>query len=75
MHIFHMRSHQQAILHMVPPQTPLTQPPKTSLSPHSHTPTHPAFPPIPFPIPTTQLQHLFPTQTLSQTNPKNLKID
>ncbi|WP_260846160.1 aconitase family protein, partial [Staphylococcus epidermidis] len=58
-----------------PPQTALTQPPKTILCPHSHTPTHPPFPPIPFPIPTTHLQHLFPTQTLSQTKPKNFKIN
>ncbi|MDN8994308.1 aconitase family protein, partial [Staphylococcus aureus] len=56
-------------------ETGLTQPGKTIVCGDSHTATHGAFGAIAFGIGTSEVEHVFSTQTLWQTKPKNLKID
>ena len=70
-----MGSVEQGIVHMVGPETGLTQPGKTIVCGDSHTATHGAFGAIAFGIGTSEVEHVFATQTLWQTKPKNLKID
>lgn len=70
-----MGSDEQGIVHMVGPETGLTQPGKTIVCGDSHTATHGAFGAIAFGIGTSEVEHVFATQTLWQTKPKNLKID
>lgn len=74
-HLFDMGSDEQGIVHMVGPETGLTQPGKTIVCGDSHTATHGAFGAIAFGIGTSEVEHVFATQTLWQTKPKNLKID
>ena len=70
-----MGSDEQGIVHMVGPETGLTQPGKTIVCGDSHTATHGAFGAIAFGIGTSEVEHVFATQTLWQTKPKNLKIE
>lgn len=74
-HIFDMGSDEQGIVHMVGPETGLTQPGKTIVCGDSHTATHGAFGAIAFGIGTSEVEHVFATQSLWQTKPKNLKIE
>ncbi|MCD8908510.1 3-isopropylmalate dehydratase large subunit [Staphylococcus arlettae] len=74
-HFFDMGSDEQGIVHMVGPETGLTQPGKTIVCGDSHTATHGAFGAIAFGIGTSEVEHVFATQSLWQTKPKNLKID
>src|SRR5699024_2317104 len=73
--IFSMGSYEQGIVHMVSHDTGLTQPGKRIVCGDSHTATHGAFGAIAFGIGTSEVEHVFATQTLWQTQPKNLKID
>ena len=74
-HIFDMGDQNQGIVHMVGPETGLTQPGKTIVCGDSHTATHGAFGAIAFGIGTSEVEHVFATQSLWQTKPKNLKIE
>ncbi|MCG3402865.1 3-isopropylmalate dehydratase large subunit [Staphylococcus massiliensis] len=73
--LFDVGSKEQGIVHMVGPETGLTQPGKTIVCGDSHTATHGAFGAIAFGIGTSEVEHVFATQTLWQTKPKNLKIE
>ncbi|HAR6370703.1 TPA: 3-isopropylmalate dehydratase large subunit [Staphylococcus pseudintermedius] len=73
--LFDMGSDEQGIVHMVGPEMGLTQPGKTIVCGDSHTATHGAFGAIAFGIGTSEVEHIFATQTLWQTKPKNLKIN
>ncbi|BAS45600.1 isopropylmalate isomerase large subunit [Staphylococcus schleiferi] len=73
--LFDMGADEQGIVHMVGPETGLTQPGKTVVCGDSHTATHGAFGAISFGIGTSEVEHVFATQTLWQTKPKNLKIE
>lgn len=73
--LFDMGSDEQGIVHMVGPEMGLTQPRKTIVCGDSHTATHGAFGAIAFGIGTSEVEHVFATQTLWQTKPKNLKIN
>ncbi|EKU46424.1 3-isopropylmalate dehydratase large subunit [Staphylococcus massiliensis] len=73
--LFDVGSKEQGIVHMVGPETGLTQPGKTIVCGDSHTATHGAFGAIAFGIGTSEVEHVFVTQTLWQTKPKNLKIE
>lgn len=68
--LFDMGSVEQGIVHMVGPETGLTQPGKTIVCGDSHTATHGAFGAIAFGIGTSEVEHVFATQTLWQTKPK-----
>ncbi|MDC6328028.1 3-isopropylmalate dehydratase large subunit [Staphylococcus auricularis] len=73
-HLFDMGTDEQGIVHMVGPETGLTQPGKTIVCGDSHTATHGAFGAIAFGIGTSEVEYVFATQTLWQTKPKNLNI-
>ncbi|EGQ1777364.1 3-isopropylmalate dehydratase large subunit [Staphylococcus pseudintermedius] len=73
--LFDMGSDEQGIVHIVGPEMGLTQPGKTIVCGDSHTATHGAFGAIAFGIGTSEVEHVFATQTLWQTKPKNLKIN
>ncbi|WP_105995592.1 3-isopropylmalate dehydratase large subunit [Staphylococcus agnetis] len=73
--LFDMGSDEQGIVHMVGPELGLTQPGKTIVCGDSHTATHGAFGSIAFGIGTSEVEHVFATQTLWQIKPKNLKIE
>ncbi|WP_418126969.1 3-isopropylmalate dehydratase large subunit [Streptococcus parasuis] len=64
----------QGIVHMVGPETGLTQPGKLIVCGDSHTATHGAFGAIAFGIGTTEVEHVFATQTLWQVKPKKLLV-
>lgn len=67
-------SERQGIVHMVGPETGLTQPGKTIVCGDSHTATHGAFGAIAFGIGTSEVEHVFATQTIWQSKPKNMGI-
>lgn len=67
-------SDRQGIVHMVGPETGLTQPGKTIVCGDSHTATHGAFGALAFGIGTSEVEHVFATQTLWQNKPKNMGI-
>ncbi len=64
----------QGIVHMIGPEIGVTQPGKTIVCGDSHTATHGAFGAIGFGIGTSEVEHVFATQTLWQTKPKNMGI-
>jgi 3-isopropylmalate/(R)-2-methylmalate dehydratase large subunit len=68
-------SEQQGIVHMVGPEVGLTQPGKTIVCGDSHTATHGAFGAIAFGIGTSEVEHVFATQTIWQTKPKRMGIE
>lgn len=67
-------SERQGIVHMVGPETGLTQPGKTIVCGDSHTATHGAFGALAFGIGTSEVEHVFATQTLWQQKPRNMGI-
>lgn len=64
----------QGIVHVIGPQLGLTQPGKTIVCGDSHTSTHGAFGAIAFGIGTSEVEHVFATQTLWQNKPKTLNV-
>lgn len=64
----------QGIVHMVGPETGLTQPGKTVVCGDSHTATHGAFGALAFGIGTSEVEHVFATQTIWQRKPKTMGI-
>ncbi|KAF1297197.1 3-isopropylmalate dehydratase large subunit [Enterococcus sp. JM4C] len=68
-------SDRQGIVHMVGPETGLTQPGKTIVCGDSHTATHGAFGALAFGIGTSEVEHVFATQCLWQNKPKNMGIN
>ncbi|WP_430611971.1 3-isopropylmalate dehydratase large subunit [Enterococcus sp. DIV0876] len=67
-------SARQGIVHMVGPEVGLTQPGKTIVCGDSHTATHGAFGAIAFGIGTSEVEHVFATQTLWQMKPKRMGV-
>lgn len=67
-------SERQGIVHMVGPETGLTQPGKIIVCGDSHTATHGAFGALAFGIGTSEVEHVFATQTIWQKKPKNMGI-
>lgn len=72
--LFNNGHDKQGIVHMIGPEIGVTQPGKTIVCGDSHTATHGAFGAIGFGIGTSEVEHVFATQTLWQTKPKNLGI-
>lgn len=67
-------SEKQGIVHMVGPETGRTQPGKFIVCGDSHTATHGAFGALAFGIGTTEVEHVFATQTIWQVKPKKLLV-
>ncbi|SKA01570.1 3-isopropylmalate/(R)-2-methylmalate dehydratase large subunit [Pilibacter termitis] len=68
-------SEKQGIVHMVGPERGLSQPGKVIVCGDSHTATHGAFGAIAFGIGTSEVEHVFATQTIWQRKPKTMKIE
>ena len=67
-------SDRQGIVHMVGPETGLTQPGKVIVCGDSHTATHGAFGALAFGIGTSEVEHVFATQCLWQSKPKSMGV-
>lgn len=67
-------SENQGIVHMVGPETGRTQPGKFIVCGDSHTATHGAFGALGFGIGTSEVEHVFATQTIWQVKPKKLRV-
>ncbi|SUL02789.1 isopropylmalate isomerase large subunit [Staphylococcus aureus] len=65
-----MGSDEQGIVHMVGPETGLTQPGKTIVCGDSHTATHGAFGAIAFGIGTSEVEHVSQLKRYGKQNPK-----
>ena len=68
-------SKRQGIVHMVGPETGNSQPGKVIVCGDSHTATNGAFGAIAFGIGTSEVEHVFATQTLWQVKPKQMKVE
>jgi 3-isopropylmalate/(R)-2-methylmalate dehydratase large subunit len=64
----------QGVIHVVAPERGLVHPGMTVVSGDSHTATHGAFGSIAFGIGTSEVEHVFATQTLWQKFPKTFRI-
>lgn len=67
-------SAQRGIVHVIGPETGLTQPGKTIVCGDSHTSTHGAFGALAFGIGTTEVSHVLATQCLLQRKPKPMSV-
>lgn len=65
---------QQGIVHVIGPELGLTQPGKTIVCGDSHTATHGAFGALAFGIGTSEVEHVFATETLLQNKTKTMAI-
>lgn len=72
--LFDMDSPDNAIIHMMGPEQGISQPGKVIVCGDSHTATHGAFGAIACGIGTSEVEHIFATQTIWQDKPKNLGI-
>ncbi len=68
-------SEKQGIVHMIGPETGRIQPGKFIVCGDSHTATNGAFGAIAFGIGTSEIEHVFATQTIWQKKPKRLKVE
>ena len=73
--LYDMDRKEQGIVHVFGPEQGLTQPGFTVVCGDSHTSTHGAFGALAFGIGTSEVEHVFATQTLPQTKAKNLLIN
>lgn len=65
---------QQGIVHVIGPELGFTLPGMTVVCGDSHTSTHGAFGALAFGIGTSEVEHVFATQTLVQSRAKNMRI-
>ena len=65
----------QGIVHVMGPELGLTLPGQVIVCGDSHTATHGAFGALAFGIGTSEVEHVFATQTLRQTKAKTMKIE
>ncbi|CAA9561104.1 MAG: 3-isopropylmalate dehydratase large subunit [uncultured Thermomicrobiales bacterium] len=64
----------QGIVHIIGPETGLTQPGMTIVCGDSHTSTHGAFGALAFGIGTSEVEHVLATQTLPQVRPRTMAV-
>lgn len=64
----------QGIVHVIGPETGLTQPGMTIVCGDSHTSTHGALGALAFGIGTSEVEHVLATQTLSQVKPRTMAV-
>jgi 3-isopropylmalate/(R)-2-methylmalate dehydratase large subunit len=72
--LYRMGDAGQGIVHVIGPQTGLTQPGLTIVCGDSHTSTHGALGALAFGIGTSEVEHVLATQTLPQQRPKTMAI-
>src|SRR5271154_4048543 len=73
--LFDMHSRNQGIVHVIGPELGITLPGTTIVCGDSHTATHGAFGALAFGIGTSEVEHVFATQCLSQYKSPTMKID
>jgi len=73
--LFDMNSRNQGIVHVIGPELGITLPGCTIVCGDSHTATHGAFGALAFGIGTSEVEHVFATQCLTQYKSKTMKID
>jgi 3-isopropylmalate/(R)-2-methylmalate dehydratase large subunit len=73
--LFAMRDERRGIVHVIGPELGATQPGMTVVCGDSHTSTHGALGALAFGIGTTEVGHVFATQTLLQRKPKTMAIN
>lgn len=71
---FDLSNKSQGIVHVIGPEQGMTLPGMTIVCGDSHTSTHGAFGTLAFGIGTSEVEHVFATQTLRQKRMKNMKI-
>lgn len=72
--LYDFASGQQGIVHVIGPELGLTQPGKTIVCGDSHTATHGAFGALAFGIGTSEVEHVFATQTLLQNKTNTMAV-
>ncbi|WP_075432465.1 3-isopropylmalate dehydratase large subunit [Buchnera aphidicola] len=72
--LFDLHNQNQGIVHVIGPEQGMTLPGMTIVCGDSHTSTHGAFGALAFGIGTSEVEHVFATQTLRQERMKNMKI-
>ncbi len=72
--LFEVGDARNGIVHVVGPEQGLTLPGITVVCGDSHTATHGAFGCLAFGIGTSEVEHVFATQTLLQAKPKNMRV-
>jgi 3-isopropylmalate/(R)-2-methylmalate dehydratase large subunit len=65
----------QGIVHIIGPETGITQPGMTIVCGDSHTSTHGALGALAFGIGTSEVEHVLATQTLPQAKPKTMAVN
>jgi 3-isopropylmalate/(R)-2-methylmalate dehydratase large subunit len=70
-----LRSDQRGIVHIIGPESGITQPGKTIVCGDSHTSTHGAVGALAFGIGTTEVGHVLATQCLLQRKPKTFAVN
>ncbi len=73
--IFDVLDARQGIVHVIGPEQGLTQPGMTIVCGDSHTSTHGAFGALAFGIGTSEVEHVFATQTLPQRRLKQMSVE
>lgn len=73
--LYDLKSERQGIVHVIGPELGLTLPGTTIVCGDSHTSTHGAFGALAFGIGTSEVEHVFSTQCLSQKKPKTFKVE
>ena len=72
--LFDVQDLRQGIVHIIGPEQGFTLPGTTIVCGDSHTATHGAFGALAFGIGTSEVEHVLATQTLLQSNLKNMRI-
>jgi 3-isopropylmalate/(R)-2-methylmalate dehydratase large subunit len=73
--LFGLRSAQRGVVHIIGPESGITQPGKTIVCGDSHTSTHGAVGALAFGIGTTEVGHVLATQCLLQRKPRTFAIN
>lgn len=73
--LYDLDSPRRGIVHVIGPEVGATQPGKTIVCGDSHTSTHGAFGALAFGIGTTEVGHVFATQTLLQSRSKTMEVN
>jgi 3-isopropylmalate/(R)-2-methylmalate dehydratase large subunit len=73
--LFGMRDARRGIVHVISPELGCTQPGMTIVCGDSHTSTHGAFGALAFGIGSTEVGHVFATQSLLQRKPKSFAVN
>jgi len=73
--LFDMNSRNQGIVHVIGPELGITLPGTTIVCGDSHTATHGALGALAFGIGTSEVEHVFATQCLTQFKSKTMKVD